>query len=61
MVILKREGDKFKKLSWETYKQHRLKDGNFSNEEKASFDRVVGYCSSEEQALAFCKNWANLQ
>lgn len=57
MVILVREGNKFKKLSWETYKKHRERDGNFTELEKSLFDDVVGYCSSAEKAETFSPEW----
>lgn len=57
MVILSRTGNQFRLLSWEEYKQERLKDGNFTESEKQYFDRVVGFCVAAESAKAFCKNW----
>lgn len=58
MVILSRTGDKFRSLGWEEYKEHRVKDGNFTNSEKQYFDRVVGYCVSEDTAKLFSPQWA---
>lgn len=57
MVILSRTGDVFRLLSWEEYKEHRMKDGNFTESEKQYFDRVVGFCVASESAKAFCPSW----
>ncbi len=58
MMILSRTGDEFRLLSWDEYKEHRTKDGNFTESEKQYFDRVVGFCVSAESAKAFCQSWA---
>ncbi len=58
MVILKRKGDEFKPLSWDEYKEERLKDGFFNENEKQYFDDVIGYCASEDTAKLFSKVWA---
>jgi len=57
MVILSRTGDSFRRLSWEEYETHRVKDGNFSQTEKRYFERIVGMCASEESARAFSEAW----
>lgn len=57
MVILARTGDKFRSISWEEYRSHRQADGNFTSSEKSYFDRVAGFCTSEESAKAFCPGW----
>lgn len=57
MVILSRTGDKFRQLSWDEYKTERLKDGDFTEREKAYFDKVVSRCSSVETALHFSPTW----
>lgn len=57
MVILNRTGNEWRVLSWDEYKQERLKDGNFTESEKAYFDKVFGFCTSAEAANAFCKGW----
>lgn len=57
MTILSRTGNEFRDLSWEEYKQERLKDGNFSEREKIFFDEVIEYCSSSDKAETFSKNW----
>ena len=59
MVILSRTGNKFRALTWEEYSEHREKDGNFTQSEKSYFDRVAGFCVSEESAKAFCPQWAS--
>ena len=57
MNILKRTRDKFRKLTWEEYKKERLKDGNFSEEEKKFFDQSEVYCQSADNAKKFSKDW----
>mgnify|MGYP006935488746 FL=1 len=61
MVILSRSGNEFRLLSWDEYKEHRIKDGNFTESERQYFDRVVGFCVAAESAMAFCPTWANEQ
>jgi len=58
MVILSHTGDEFRLLSWDEYKEHRTKDGNFTESEKQYFDRVVGFCVAAESAKAFSPIWA---
>lgn len=57
MAILSRTGDTFRLLTWEEYKTERLKDGNFSENEKPYFTDVIGYCESEDTAKLFSKAW----
>ena len=57
MLILKRTGNVFRKLSWTEYKKERLKDGNFSDGEKGYFNDVIDYCKSEDTAKLFSPNW----
>ena len=57
MVILKRTKNEFRELPWNEYKIERLKDGGFSEGEKQFFDEVIMYCSQEEHALKFSKEW----
>lgn len=57
MVILERTGDEFRPLEWEEYKTKRLKDGNFTMNEKQYFDKVVFYCQSAENAEQFSNEW----
>jgi hypothetical protein len=58
MVILKRTGDTFRELDYQEYKQERLKDGNYSDEEKFWFDKVIKYCKSSEMAARFSAKWS---
>lgn len=60
MVILKRTGNKFRLLSWDEYKEHRLKDGHFNEVEKNYFDQVVKFCRSVETAELFSPVWAKV-
>ena len=57
MKVLKRTGDVFKPLSWEEYKEERMKDGGFSTTEKYYFDKVIDYCKSADTAVLFSKEW----
>ena len=58
MKILKRTGNEFRPLYWEEYKEERLKDGNFSSNEKSIFESVITYCKSPQTAILFSKTWA---
>lgn len=60
MVILRRTGDEFRLLTWDEYKVERLKDGNFTEGEKAYFDQVVKFCRSAETAELFSPVWAEV-
>lgn len=57
MVILKRTGNKFRKLSWDEYKEERAKDGDFSPIEKPYFKRAIRYCESAQTAVLFSPTW----
>ena len=57
MRILKRTGDTFRSLSWEEYKEERLKDGSFTESERRYFDDVIDYCTSPETARLFSPTW----
>lgn len=57
MKILQRTGNEFRELSWEEYKEERLKDKDFSEIEKSYFDKIVCHCSTEEAAKNFSPNW----
>lgn len=61
MVILKRTGDTWRELTWEEYKEERLKDGKFTEGEKYYFDKVIGYCKSADSAILFSPNWAAIK
>ena len=55
--ILSRTGDTWRVLTWDEYKEERLKDGGFSEIESGYFDAVVEYTVSESAARTFCKGW----
>ena len=57
MIILKRTGNVFRELTWDEYKQERLKDGGFYESERGYFDAVIDYCKSSESAVLFCRTW----
>lgn len=58
MVILQRTGNKFRELTWNEYKEERLKDGNFTEEENVYF-KDVSYLSkgNKEDVLGFSESW----
>lgn len=56
-VILAGTGDVFRKLSWEEYKERRLKDGNFTESEKYYFDAVCGHVATAGDARRFSPAW----
>lgn len=57
MVILKRTGNKWRKLSWEEYKSEREKDGEFTESERGYFNQVLPYTLTAENAATFSKSW----
>lgn len=57
MKIKKRLGNEWTKLSWEQYKEERLKDAHFTGEEYGLFNEVIEYCESPEAAAKFSKAW----
>ena len=62
MVILKRTGNEWRDLSFEEYKDERVKDGNFSEFiEKSYFDDVADYCKSAQMAAKFSPTWHRIE
>ena len=59
MIILKRTGNKFRKLTFAEYKNERLKDGNFTDSELHFFQQVISYCTSANKAKTFSKVWSH--
>lgn len=57
MRILKRTGNEFRELTWEEYKEERIKDGNFTEFEKKYFDENIPYCKSADTAKLFSPTW----
>lgn len=57
MIILSRNGNTFRKLSYEEYVKERKMDCNFSEREREYFNKVVNYCKSSDDADLFCKKW----
>jgi len=60
--ILSRTGDTWRTLTWDEYKEERLKDAGkpsagFSERERGYFDAVLPYTVSESAARTFCKIW----
>lgn len=63
MVILKKLGDEWKKLTWEEYCEVRKNDGASERSlhgEKKYFDDVVEYAESPEDAMAFSPTWRRI-
>ena len=59
MTILKRTGNEWRQLSWEEYKEERLKDGNFTEGERKYFDMVLSYTVSADKAKMVGADWRN--
>lgn len=57
MIILKRTGNVWRNLSWDEYREERIKDGQFTMGEETYYNMVIGHCQSPETANLFCKNW----
>ena len=57
IIILSRTGDEWRNLSYQEYKNERLKDGNYSDREQEYFNQVISYTISPEKAKLFCKQW----
>jgi len=57
MKILNRTGDEFRLLTWDEYKNERLKEGNFSESEHRYFDMASAYCKSSDTAVLFSDSW----
>lgn len=60
MTILSRTGDEWKKLTYDEYKEERLKDGNYSSGEEKYFNQVIDYCTSPNTAKLFASDWRKL-
>lgn len=61
MIILERTGNQFRKLSWREYKKERLEDGDFTDDEKYYFNKVIEYCTDYNKAKTFSKNWKKVK
>lgn len=59
MKILERTGDTFRNLTWDEYKQERLRDKGFSVTEKSYFNQVIPYCKTSDTAVLFSPEWNN--
>lgn len=57
ITILSRTGDEWRKLTYDEYKQERLKDGNYSDGEEKYFNQVVDYTISPDTAKLFAPDW----
>lgn len=57
MTILSRTGDEWRKLTYYEYKEQRLKDGNYSSDEKKHFEQVIDYCINPDTAKLFAPGW----
>lgn len=61
LVVKSKLDDTWGEITWEQYKEKRLKDGNFSEVEKDYFDKVVDYCKDEESVRKFSPDWRDLK
>lgn len=50
-------GNKWQPITWEKYKELRLKDGEFIEGEKEYFDKVIPYCKNADTAQLFSEEW----
>ncbi len=57
MVILSRAGDEFREMTWQEYKDWRVKEGRFTESEHSYFDRAVKFCRTAETAACFSQVW----
>lgn len=58
MAILQRTGDTFRELTWEEYKEERLKDGYFNEGERSYFDKVCYLANGDKESiLRFSPSW----
>jgi hypothetical protein len=57
MVILIKTGNEFGEISYSTYKEFRLMDGNFSEAEYKHFEKIKVFCFSESNAKKFSPAW----
>jgi len=65
MVILKRTGNQWRTLTWDEYKEERLKDAktdrsHFTEGEKFYFDLCIPYCLTAETAALFAPDWKKI-
>ena len=57
ITILERTENVWRDLSWDEYREERLKDLDFNEREKGYFDTVQPYTRSAETAALFCGAW----
>lgn len=57
MIILARNGNEWRSLSWSEYEVERRKDGHFTMSEQSYFDDVVDFTVSEQVARLFSPFW----
>jgi hypothetical protein len=57
MLILARNGNKWRRLPWHEYKAARLKDGDFNEDEQIHFNRVIDFTIKAECAILFSEAW----
>lgn len=57
MIILARNGNEWRSLSWNEYEVERRKDGHFTMSEQPHFDDVVDFTVSEQMARLFSPFW----
>jgi len=57
MIVLTRNGNVWRELSWEEYVTERMNDGDFSSGEEKCFRNVIHYTTSEEMARKFSPKW----
>lgn len=60
MVILARNGNKWRLLGWNEYETERRKDGDFTMSEQSYFDAVYIHTETEQAARRFSPVWQNV-
>jgi len=60
MTILARKGNDWRKLAYDEYEKERMKDGNYSTNEKSYFDKVIDYCLNASTAKLFAPAWRQI-
>ena len=60
MAILARTGNEWRTLSFDEYKQERLKDSNWYDIEEYHFKRVNDYCRTEKAERLFSPTWKDI-
>ena len=61
IMLILREINSWRRLSWNEYEKTRKKHGGFSLQEKKYFDEVIDYTVSEKEAKKFSPEWRKIK